>query len=103
MFFFGENNAESANKSSSQLQKIISLVYSKLEDWKGEDESLKEFLISAFVNVLGLNDEDRKNKFANLMGFDNFAQIEESKSSEFKKGLYMLIDAFEFWHTTLKK
>ena len=103
LFFFGENNAESANKSSSQLQKIISLVYSKLEDWKGEDESLKEFLISAFVNVLGLNDEDRKNKFANLMGFDNFAQIEESKSSEFKKGLYMLIDAFEFWHTTLKK
>jgi len=97
------DDTTSLNKSSSQLQKVISLVYSKLEDWRDENESLKEFLISAFVNVLGLNNDDRKNKFAHLMGFRSFAELKGSDAGKFKKGLYMLIDAFEFWHTALKK
>ncbi|WP_457566913.1 CRISPR-associated protein Csx11 [Desulfurobacterium sp.] len=95
-FFFSDE------KSSSKLQKLVSLIYSKLEDWKKEEESIKAFMLSAFVNILELRDEKSKNEFARLLGFTKFEDLQNLKENEFRKKLYLILDLFDFWHTSLK-
>ena len=46
--------------SSSKLQKLVSVIYSKLEDWKDDNDSVKLFMLSASTNILKLEKEDRK-------------------------------------------
>jgi hypothetical protein len=89
------------NKSSSKLQKLVSLIYSKLEDWD-DDESLKKFILSAFVNVLELKNGEKRNAFASVLGVENFEDLERMEAENFREKLYLLIDMFEFWHTMLK-
>lgn len=92
----------SEKKSSSKLQKLISLIYSKLEDWgDGNLEALKQFMISAFVNILELKDKD-KNEFAAILEVNSFEELKNIKGNNFRDKLFMLIDMFEFWHTSLK-
>ena len=88
------------NKSSSKLQKLVSLIYSKLEDWD-DDESLKNFMLSAFVNVLELDESD-KNRFAGVFGKNSFDELESLENNKFRQMLFVFIDMFEFWHTMLK-
>ena len=94
-FFLGDE------KSSSKLQKLISIIYSKMEDWENDNEALKQFMLSAFVNVLELR--DNKDKFAGILGVDKFKELEDINGETFKEKLLMLIDMFEFWHTALKE
>ena len=92
----------SDKKSSSKLQKIVSLIYSKLEDWKGENESLKIFMLSAFINILELKNEEKKNNFVAILGLKTFKDLKTLNSEEFRKKLLMILDMFDFWHTMLK-
>ncbi len=86
-------------KSSSKLQKLISLIYSKMEDWD-DLEALKRFMISTFVNVLELRDD--KDDFAGILGVDKFDELQNMDAEEFNEKLLMLTDMFDFWHTILK-
>ena len=90
----------SDKKSSSKLQKLVSLTYSKIDQWDNL-ESLKIFMISAFVNVLELKDD--KDEFAEILGVNTFDELKEMNPEIFKEKLLMLIDMFEFWHTALKE
>ena len=92
----------SDNKSSSKLQKLVSEIYSKLEDWKGDDESLKTFVLSAFINILELKSKEEKDKFAGLFGLAKFEDFQNLSEEKFKEKLFMVIDMFELWHTSLK-
>lgn len=93
----------SEKKSSSKLQKLISLIYSKLEDWGNYNlEALKQFMISAFVNVLELKNNENKNEFAKILGCNDFEELKNMDNENFKSKLIMLIDMFNFWHTSLK-
>ena len=84
------------------MQKLILLIYSKIEDWN-DLESLKQFMISSFINVLELNkDEDKLDKFAGILGVDKFDNLQNIDADKFKKKLWMLIDMFDFWHSMLK-
>jgi hypothetical protein len=89
-------------KSSVKLQKLISLIYSKLEDWGNNNDSIKTFMLSAFVNILELKEEQKRDEFVNVLGVDKFDELKEIEAEKFKKKLYMLVDMFEFWHTGLK-
>jgi len=92
-------------KSSSKLQKLVSLIYSKISDWDDE-ESLKKFMISAFVNVLDLKSEEQKNSFAKVFVANKANEFDELKKTDaplFKKKLLKFIDMFEFWHTAIKE
>lgn len=91
------------DKSSSQLQKLTSLIYSKLEDWKDDAESVKKFMISAFRNVLNIKDSNSENEFAKVLGAKNFDEFQNMQPEEFVKKLYMFLDMFEFWHKSLKE
>ena len=102
-YFERFNNYFSDEKSSSKLQKLISLIYSKLEDWKDNDNSTKLFMISAFVNILELEREEKKNEFAKVLGVSKFNEFNTMKAEEFRKKLYILLDMFDLWHTILKE
>jgi RNA polymerase-binding transcription factor DksA len=70
---------------SNELQTIVSLIYSKMEDWgEDEEESFKSFIKTTFKQR-GIN-------------IENFG-IRDCSIDEMKK----FIDMFEFWHTTLKE
>jgi len=70
---------------SNELQTIVSLIYSKMEDWgKDEEESFKSFMETTF--------KQRGIKI------ENFG-IKDCSIDEMKK----FIDMFEFWHTTLRE
>lgn len=92
----------SNKKLLSKLQKLIFLIYSKLEDWRNENEGLRIFMLSAFVNLMELKDEMQKYEFAGIMGAEKFNDLKDMNILDFKKKLLMLIDMFEFWHTMLK-
>lgn len=93
----------SNKERKAKLQNLVSLLYSKLQDWRGEDEGLKQFMLSSFINILNLKDEEDKDKFAAIFGKESWNDFERSSLSEFKTILKMFIDMYEFWHKALKK
>lgn len=93
---------------TGKLQNIVSLIYSKLNDWK-DDEYIRIFLLSAFINVFDLKDNDKSkqqqklDEFAKLLGQSNWNKVKDLNLREFKEALWQFIDMFEFWHIHLKK
>ena len=86
----------------SELNKIISLIYSKLEDWKQDEENLSIFMKSTFVNLLNLNsakNKQTKDKILELFEIDSFNKLEQLKIDKLQK----FIDMYEFWHKCLKE
>jgi len=69
---------------SNQLQSLVSLIYSKMEDWQSDEESFKIFMETTF-SQRDLKRED--------FGMSDFSFDEVKK----------FLDMFEFWHTTLKE
>ncbi len=68
---------------SNQLQSLVSLIYSKMEDWKKDEESFKIFMKTTFKQR-----DLKKGDF----GMNDFSFDEVKK----------FLDMFEFWHTVLK-
>ncbi len=87
--------------SISKLQKLVSLIYSRLEDWE-DDDSLKIFMVASFVNILDLKDEKQRNVFAKILKFENWKELKKSPVDEFRAKLKMLLDMFNFYHSMLK-
>jgi len=79
-----EKFKEQFKDKSNQLQSLVSLIYSKMEDWKKDEESFKIFMETTFKQR-GLEKED--------FGMSDFSFNETKK----------FLDMFEFWHTTLKE
>ncbi|NSW90414.1 MAG: CRISPR-associated protein Csx11 [Firmicutes bacterium] len=99
--FFEYFNKENCK---TRLQNIISLMYSKIEEWGNETEGLKHFMLSSFINILDLKgDKDKLNEFSTIFGKDNWDELANTPSENFKKDLMMFIDMYEFWHKALKK
>ncbi|WP_114702877.1 CRISPR-associated protein Csx11 [Thermosipho africanus] len=93
-FFKDEVNSE------SKLQKLVTLIYSKLADWN-DLYSLKIFMLSSFVNILELKGT-KKDEFAKVFGVENWESLEKMPEDKFEEKLYMFIDMFEFWYRILK-
>ena len=88
-------------KESGNPQKLISLIYSKLKDWPEEQESIKTFFLSTFINMLDLKTEDEKNSFASILKFKDWKELSDSKPEDFVERLYLLLDMFDFYHNAL--
>jgi len=71
------------------LHRLVSLIYSKFEDWESNEESFKKFMNSTFKRIKKQDGID----VSNIFDIDNFDFNEAKK----------FIDMFEFWHTTLKE
>ncbi len=89
-------------KSSSKLQKLVSTIHTKLENWKGEDESLKLFMKSAFINILELKNKKQQDKFARVLGLTSFEELKNLSLDKFNSKLLMILDMFDLWHKILK-
>jgi len=81
------------SNKTALLHRLVSLIYSKLQDWEDnkEDnkESFKVFMKSTFKRIKK-QDEVDVSKIFDIENFD----FDEAKK---------FIDMFEFWHTTLKE
>lgn len=93
----------SDKKQSIKLQKMAGLIYSKLEDWQGENSSLNKFLKSAFINILELKTDEQKKEIAYFLGSSSWETLFDSEDKNIDENLYMFLDMFEFWHTALKE
>ncbi len=104
--FYDFGNYFEKTKLTGKLQNIVSLIYSKLNDWKDNDNAIKSFLLSAFINVLdlkGKNEQLQKlDEFAKLLGQSDWNSVEDLNPGVFKETLWQFIDMFEFWHIHLK-
>jgi len=89
--------------TTSNLQNLVYLIYSKLEDWKEDLESLKKFMISSFINILNLNTEEKRDEFCKILGLENFEEFKKLSEKEFEEVLIFFLDMFEFWHKCLKE
>ena len=78
------NFKEFFNGKTALLHRILSLIYSKIQDWKNNEESFKIFMNSTFKRE-GIE-------------IENFG-IKDYGFEDMKK----FIDMFEFWHTALKE
>ncbi len=103
-------NYFSGNNRSTKLQSMVSLIYSKLNEWDGEENQavLSHFMISAFINVFELKNEKDRNEFAQVLGIEDWNVLKELSDNElsgneFKRLLYMFLDMYDFWHNCLKK
>lgn len=104
------NDKDNRKQNINKLNNIISLIYSKIKDWEGNDESLRKLMLSAFVNTFELNGKDdqtskeKRDYFARLFGEGmTWEKLESMKKNEFNKLLWRFIDMYEFWHKALKK
>ena len=88
-------------KESGKSQKLVSLIYSKLKDWSEDQESIKIFFLSAFINVLDLKTQDEKNNFASILKFKDWKELSDSTPEIFIERLYLLLDMFDFYHNAL--
>jgi len=107
-YFCGDKDIEKQN--INKLNNIVSLIYSKIKDWEGNDESLKKLMLSAFVNIFELNGKDeqaskeKRDCFAKLFGEDKtWEKLENMPEDKFKRLLWKFIDMYEFWNKALKK
>ena len=103
-------NYFSGNNRSTKLQSMVSLIYSKLNEWDGEENQavLSHFMISTFINVFELKNEKDRNEFAQVLGIKDWNVLKELSDNElsgneFKRLLYMFLDMYDFWHNCLKK
>ncbi len=92
----------SDEKSSSKLQTLVNIIYSKLEDWD-DKEAMKRFILSSFINILELKNRKQKDDFAGILKCNGWNKLENLEGEELTKCLYMILDMFEFWHTILKE
>lgn len=96
---FGEYFKEKDNKS--KLQVIVRLIYEKTEI-SSEDESIKDFMLSSFINVFELKKDTDKNTFAQkVFGADSWENLNSNKN--FIDDLYRFLDMYDFWHNCLKE
>lgn len=107
-YFFDDKDTK--KQKINKLNNMVSLIYSKIKDWEGNDESLKKLMLSAFVNTFELNEKDertgqeKRDCFARLFGEGmTWEKLESMKKDEFNKLLWRFIDMYEFWHKALKK
>jgi len=81
------------SNKTALLHRLVSLIYSKLQDWEDnkEDnkESFKVFMKSTFKRIKKQDGVD----VSKIFDIENF-DFDEAKK---------FIDMFEFWHTTLKE
>lgn len=97
------NSDETKNtKRSTRLQSMVSLIYTKLNDWE-DQEGLKDFMISAFINTFELYDEEKKQKFAEIFAPDNWESLKAKDGEEFRFVLYKFLDMYDFWHNCLNE
>ena len=90
------------NKESSKLQKLVYLIYSKIGDWEGDEESIKSFLLSTFVNILELKNEEEKRNFALILKCNDWEELERTDVNLFIDRVKTFLDMFEFYHKALK-
>lgn len=90
------------NKESSKLQKLVYLIYSKIADWEGNEESIKSFLLSTFVNILELKNEEEKRNFALILKCNDWEELERTDVNLFIDRVKTFLDMFEFYHKALK-
>jgi len=92
---------------SIKLHQIINVIYTKLNDWKDNQESIRRFMLAAFINILDLRDNDgssqKKDQFVSILGKSDWSEVENMTLDEFIKSLRCFIDMFEFWHKGLKR
>jgi CRISPR-associated Csx11 family protein len=97
---FGELFKKS-NQRFSQLHNLVTLFYSLLQDWKGNDESIKSMAASAVINTIkpkGLKDDQKHLAF--LFDTDDWKNITNTITiSNMKR----FIDCYDYWHTALKE
>lgn len=90
------------NKEASKLQKLVYLIYSKIADWEGNAESIKSFLLSTFVNILELKNEEEKRNFALILKYNDWEELERTDVNLFIDRVKTFLDMFEFYHKALK-
>ncbi len=96
---FGEYFKEKDNKS--KLQVIVKLIYEKTEI-SSEDKSIKDFMLSSFINIFELKKETNKNTFAQkVFGTDSWENLNSNEN--FIDDLYRFLDMYDFWHNCLKE
>lgn len=107
---------EGDNEKTIKLHRIINQIYSKLHDWKDNEDSIKSFMLSAFINILGLKDDNEgireRDRFVReifaLRQIDGktiskWSDVESMPPDEFKRCLLRFVDMYEFWHKALKR
>ncbi|MFU0800651.1 MAG: hypothetical protein ACFWUE_08345 [Xylanivirga thermophila] len=91
------------DKKKTKLQNTVSLIYSKLSEWENDDESIENFMYSAFTNIFELKkDINSANKFAKLFGKETWDEVKNMDKECFKRMLYRYLDMYDFWHNGLK-
>lgn len=88
--------------SRSQLNNVVNVIYTKLKDWEGEEESIQKFALSAFVNVFKLNEPALKDEFAGLLGEECWGNLSNMSAADFKQKLFSFLDMYQFWHSALR-
>lgn len=86
----------------TKLQTMVNLIYSKLSDWQN-DSSLKCFILSAFINIFELKDDESKNEFVRILGENKWEDIESLCDEKFRIKLHNFLDMYDFWHNGLKE
>lgn len=98
-----------------KLHQIINVIYSKLNDWRDSEGSIRDFMLSAFINILDLKDNKgskEKDRFAKVLLVPKYEDgenvikwedIKDIPQHEFKRSLLRFVDMYEFWHTALKR
>ena len=90
------------DSQSNQLHNLITLLYSLLEDWKGESESIQKLAGSAIINTLkpkNMKAADQE-RLSDIFGVDKWNEIREKITVDL---LYEFIDMYDFYHKTLKE
>lgn len=91
--------------NAKKLQSTVSLIYSKLNDWRGVENQagLVKFICSAFINTFELKDNKKKNEFAQILGASGWNDLRRKSTDEFINELYKFLDMYDFWHNCLRK
>jgi len=109
---FAEYFRNDQNKIAG-LHQIINIIYSKLNDWRNDEDSIKKFMLSAFINIFDLKTDNEKDKFAHILiqptYTDSATTVPKLENilimppNEFRRCLLRFLDMYEFWHTALRK
>lgn len=95
------------NELGTRLQNTITLIYSKLDEWGSDDESIKRLMISAFANIFELN---KNSSFADefaakVFGYRTWSEMKNKfniKDEYLINDIYRYLDMYDFWHNGLK-
>ena len=94
--------------TKSKINNLITLIYSKLQDWNVENaknlDSFKGLIVSAFINVLELDKhESIKKKILEIFSVESMKNIRDMENKEFISKIKMFLDMYDFWHKALKE